>query len=140
MVAGSLWALSRFRSTRVRATSLRTYLGNLRAAGYVESNGGAHIATAAGCERIKGHEKMLVGEALYRWWLERLPEGEAKILRRVAVTGGMATRTLSEDPTVGLKATSVRTYVTSLMRRKLLVRPSKGTVALSAILLSGTVL
>lgn len=38
---------------------------------------------------------------------------------------------------IGLKATSVRTYVGKLISRRLLVRLSKGTVALAPILLKG---
>lgn len=75
---------------------------------------------------------------MYAWWLEgRMGAGETNILR---YTGSREHETsvheLVGDAT-GLKATSVRTYVGLLMRRKLLVRPSKGTVELAPILLDG---
>jgi hypothetical protein len=118
-----------------RATSLRLYLGNLRAAGYVESSKSGHMATAAGRARAKSHAPIPVGPALFAWWRDRLPAGEAKILSYVAgVTGPVIVAALV-GPVTGFQATTVRVYVNALAARRLIVRPSAGRIALAPILL-----
>jgi hypothetical protein len=120
----------------LKATSLRTYLGNLRAAGYVTTNKGTHLATLSGRARSNGHAKLPVGQALYGWWLDHLGLGEKAILQYVAEHAqdeGVGVHELINE-SIGLKATSVRTYVGQLMRRKLLTRPGRGTVAVALIL------
>jgi hypothetical protein len=120
-----------------RATSLRTYLGNLRAAGYVETARGRHVTTSAGYARVKDYPRLPIGDALYKWWVDKLSGGEATILRGIeAHQGGVRLDELC-GPATGLKATSVRTYVGALLRRRLIVRTAKGCVALAPILVDG---
>jgi hypothetical protein len=120
-----------------RETSLRTYLGNLRAAGYIETVAGRHLALEAGEVRVSSYPKLPIGAELGRWWLARLSAGERVLLERVvAARGSVAIVDLVGEST-HLRETSVRTYIGLLMRRKLLVRPSKGNVALAPILKSG---
>ena len=114
-----------------RATSLRTYLGNLRAAGYITTKNGIHHATESGIMRAQGHPTILFGAKLYQWWLSRLSTGEEKILRAVGESGdGLEVSTLVGEAT-GLRATSVRTYLNKLSSRRLITRPAQGKVALS---------
>lgn len=121
-----------------RSTSLRTYLGNLRAAGFVATGSGRHAATGAGEARVAGHTPLPIGKALFEQWLEILPLGERTILSYMGKAGRENLRVvdLVGDAT-RLKSTSVRTYLGSLARRKLIVRPSKGRVSLAPILLEG---
>ena len=120
-----------------RATSLRTYLGNLRAAGYVETVRGRHMVTAAGSARVEDYQRLPVGDALYAWWVGKLGAGEGVILRGIASKqGGVRLEELCGAAT-GLKATSVRTYAGALLSRRLIVRTAKGCVALAPILVDG---
>ncbi len=120
-----------------RATSIYTYLSNLRAVGYIVSEAGHHATTLPGDEHAAGHDPIPIGPALYQAWLGRpgLSAGEKVILERIAQAGpsGMRAGDLVGE-TTGLKGTSVYTYVSLLVRRKLLVRPLKGHVALAPIL------
>lgn len=116
-----------------RETSLRTYLGNLRAAGYVESEGGRHRATQAGETHGSGYGQQKTGHDLFLWWTDQLSEGEAKILRLIYNFDTTHVAALVGPPT-GLKETSVRTYVGHLLRRKLIVRADHGKVSLAPIL------
>jgi hypothetical protein len=120
-----------------RATSLRTYLGNLRAAGYVETVQGRHLATQAGRARVEHYERLPVGDALYKWWSEKLTGGEATILRSIEAHRGGARLDELCGVATGLKATSVRTYAGALLRRRLIVRTARGCVALAQILIDG---
>jgi hypothetical protein len=117
-----------------RATSLRTYLGNLRAAGYVETRAGVHVATDAGRARVADYPALPVGADLLEWWCSRLSGGERRILREVAgASDALSVSRLVGEGTTGLRETSVRTYLGTLSRRKL-VRRAGGKVALAPIL------
>jgi DNA-binding MarR family transcriptional regulator len=117
----------------LRKTSLRTYLGNLRAAGYATVERGVNFATEEGHKYIREHQRLPIGSRLLESWLGRLPPGEEKILRCISTNGQIAVAGLIGE-TTGLQATSVRTYLGELSRRKLIVRPTKGRVALAPIL------
>ena len=122
--------------TDYQATSIRIYLGNLRAAQFVVTINGLHHATPAGRARVAGFDRIPIGAALYNRWLGQRPPGEAKILRYAAEHAG-AEGVPTRDPVgdaIGLQATSVRIYVGKLVHKKLLVRPTLGRIALSSIL------
>jgi hypothetical protein len=118
-----------------RTTSIKTYLGNLRAAAYVESSKGWHRATESGMRRAAALPKVPVGKALRVWWLEsgKLATGESKLLQSLVDEGSVTVSDLVGEAT-GLQATSVKTYLGHLRRRRLVVRPTKGKVALAPIL------
>jgi hypothetical protein len=118
-----------------RTTSIKTYLGNLRAAAYVESSKGWHRATESGMRRAAALPRVPVGKALRVWWLEsgKLATGESKLLQSLVDEASVTISDLFGEAT-GLQATSVKTYLGHLRRRRLIVRPTKGKVALAPIL------
>lgn len=117
----------------LRATSLRTYLGNLRAAGYSMVSGGRHYPTDEGVSRVGGSPTIPYGSKLLEWWLDgHLSPGEERILRAVASSGSVSVHAVRDliGETTGLRATSVRTYLNNLSRRKL-IRRGYGGVTLA---------
>lgn len=119
--------------TDYRMTSLRTYLGNLRAAGCVETVQGHHrvVPGSYPAHRLEEYAP-LVGRALLERRLEELPSGERKILEYVARKGETTATDIGEA--TAFKKTSVRTYVNEL-RRKCLVFRKPGSVYLAPILI-----
>lgn len=111
-------------ATGYKATSRRTYVGELVSRGFIEREGGRFRATALGCDEL-GPEmdrtrKPMAAELLDLWLTEKLPEGEAIILGAIAGAGSMPAPSIIDA--TGYKATSVRTYLGELARRRLIVR------------------
>jgi hypothetical protein len=119
-----------------KATSLRTFLGNLRAVGYMETAGGRHFATDAGAARVAGLGSLPVGSALLKAALEKVSRGEAQILNRAAhgVTeehAPVVTLAALVGEATGLQATSVheahrpRWHIRRLRRARGRSRPDR---------------
>ena len=122
---------------KYRATSLTTYLSNLRAAGYVVTDFGLHVATSAGRLRVEGYEKLPVGADLLAWWLGRISPGEQRILQHIAKASGVVRVGTLIGEATGMRATSVSSYVSKLVAQRLIVRTGQGKVALAPILEPG---
>jgi hypothetical protein len=120
----------------LRTTSIKTYLGNLRAGGYVTSEKGRHRATADGKARVYGLAPIPSGAELCQRWLSdgKLSRGEETLLRTISESPGPVEVSALFGIATGLQATSVKTYLGKLRRRKLLVRPKPGAVTLAPIL------
>ena len=120
-----------------RATSLRVYLGNLRAAGFLTTERGRHYVTEEGAARaaLGAQEIVRFGPELFAWWMAgQLSTGEEKLLQRIAEAPGPIEAADLIGETTGLKATSVRTYLNKLSARKLITRPERGKIAIAPIL------
>jgi hypothetical protein len=130
--------------TTYKKTSLRTFLGNLRAADFAATRSGRHYVTSAGLEAAATRRSEqgvaasasgwtpLTGPRLLASHLSHLSAGEQKILQYVAECPEPP-RPSDIESAVGLKKTSVRKYVGELKRRCLVVRGG-GRVALAPIL------
>lgn len=106
--------------TGYKKTSRRVYLQKLTAAGYVIQQNGNYIATEAGVDSLgASFEPLPTGRELLEHWLQKLPEGEKKILSAFVEVENNLTRKDIEELT-GYKKTSVRVYVQKLLARKLL--------------------
>lgn len=107
--------------TGYKKTSRRVYLQKLTAGGYVVQQGDNYVATERGIDSLgDSFEPLPTGRDLLEYWLQRLPEGEKKILNAfVEHYPENFTRNQLEEAT-GYKKTSVRVYVQKLLARKLL--------------------
>jgi len=114
--------------TGYKATSRRVYLQKLVAGGFVEKQGANYVATGHGIAALGSeYQELPKGRALLEHWLEKLPEGERKILQMVYHHNGELTRQEISDLT-GYKSTSVRVYVQKLMARQILEHAPAGAV------------
>lgn len=119
----------------LRETSLRTYISLLRTESLISTGADGRLRTTREGESVRGLEQLPVGTALYNTWHGRLSGGEGAVFRSIplAQNRSRAVADLIGDAT-GLKETSVRTYVSSLVSRCLVVREGKG-IKLAPILL-----
>lgn len=123
--------------TGYKRSSRDTYLQQLGAAGFVESNGaGTLIATASGIAALgDGFEPLPTGDALREHWLSTLPEGERKILDVLCRAYPHEVAREDLDDTTGYKRSSRDTYLQKLSARKL-ITASRGAVRASEELFS----
>jgi hypothetical protein len=120
--------------TGYKRSSRDAYLQRLRIKGYIGTNGGTHSMTAAGFEALGDFEPLPTGEELREYWLARLPEGEAKILRFILETDDndhVVSREELEEAT-GYKRSSRDAYLQRLVNRKLVENVGRGQVKASA--------
>lgn len=110
--------------------TIRNQLVVLRGLGFVETLSGGHRATRAGCEKVVGFAAHNMGVGLMDQWLEKLPDGESRVLDYVGEHGHVMVRSIE----VGIAPRTVRNCVVSLVRRCLLVRDGRGAVKLAPIL------
>jgi hypothetical protein len=104
--------------TGYKRSSRDTYLQRLRSAGYVEAGWPAR-ATAQGIAALGEFDPLPTGGALQDYWLDRLGEGEAKILDALigAHPNGLTREEI--DDRAGYKRSSRDTYLQRLSARKL---------------------
>lgn len=123
--------------TGYKRSSRKQFVSRLTAKGYVESTAEHVIATKEGIARLLelGHdiEPLPTGDALYRWWLERLPAGEQRALRAIHDSGADGIGVHQLEVTIGCQKSSRKQFVSRLARRGL-VRPSGGKVRISGLL------
>ena len=120
--------------TGYKRSSRDTYVQRLSAAGLVEVRGNQIFATDAGIEELgSDFEPLPTGEELREHWLQKLPEGERKILSVLieAYPDPVAREDLSDA--TGYKRSSRDTYLQRLGSRKLIESDRDGVRA-SAIL------
>jgi hypothetical protein len=106
-----------------------TYVQRLRERGFVEVSGALILATADGVEAL-GHdfEPLPTGDELLTHWLDRLPDGEARILRCVASAYPGAVLRAALDDATGFKRSTRDTYLQRLGVRKLVESVGGGEV------------
>lgn len=101
--------------------SLTTYLPQLIELGYAENRGGTLHATDAGRNALPDAEPLPTGEGLQRYWLERLPEGEKRILKVLLdAEGHPVTREKLQDLTQ-YATRSLTTYLPKLVQKSLAI-------------------
>lgn len=114
------------RSTRDR------YLQYLRQKELVMENGGNVFATQGGIDALgDDYEELPTGEELQQYWLNKLPDGERKILQvLIDVNGNAIARDELDEPT-GFKRSTRDRYLQYLSARKLVEQVGKGEVRAS---------
>jgi DNA-binding IclR family transcriptional regulator len=116
------------RSTRDR---LLQYLG---AKGFVTPNGDLVTATEEGLAALGDFEPLPTGAALLNYWLEKLPQGERKLLEVIAGAYPSAIERSTIDDAAGYKRSTRDRIIQYLQARKLVSDAGKGKVIASAIL------
>lgn len=118
--------------TRYKRSSRDTYIQRIREAGFVETQGEKVIVTQAGLDALGADfEPLPVGDALREHWLDKLPEGERRILA-VAIKAfpGSVTREAIDEATE-YKRSSRDTYLQRLSSRRLVESVGRGEVRAS---------
>lgn len=114
--------------TGYKRSSRDTYIQRLRERGFVESSADLIKATDAGCAALPNAQPLPVGEELRTYWLEKLPEGERKILEILIAAHPQAIARQDLDG-AGYQRSSRDTYLQRLRARGLISEPARGQVA-----------
>lgn len=119
--------------TGYKRSSRDTFLQRLHAAGLVERQDDGRIAaTRAGVKELgPGFRPLPTGRALLEHWLERLPEGERRVLDVVAKAHPRAVERAAIDERTGYKRSSRDTFLQRLGARRLVVSEGRGAVRMS---------
>lgn len=114
--------------TGYKRSSRDAYIQRLREKGYIEQQGDRIIATPAGVSALgDGFEPLPQGEELQRYWLQKLPEGERRILEvLIAAYPNSVERDVLDEQT-GYKRSSRDAYLQRLSARRL-VKAQRGEV------------
>lgn len=123
--------------TGYKRSSRDTYLQRLRAAGLADQQGEMLLATAEGFAELgDGFRPLPTGDALREHWLQRLPEGERKVLEVVVAAYPSPIHRDAISEHTGYKRSSRDTYLQRLAARRL-VNTKGGTVRASDQLFDG---
>ncbi len=106
--------------TGYKRATRNTYIQRLGGRGLVEERNGGLYATEAGMAALgENYERLPTGEALQEWWLQRLPEGESKILKLLLDRGGQAVSRDEISDATGYKRATRNTYLQRLGSKRL---------------------
>jgi uncharacterized protein len=125
--------------TGYRRSTRDTYIQRLAAAGYVDVSGSTIRATDAGVDALgSDFEPLPQGEELQSYWLDRLPEGERRILEVLLreYPEAVARDYLSEQ--TEYRRSTRDTYLQRLKSRRLVEDVGRSEVRASANLFSGS--
>lgn len=121
--------------TGYKRSSRNTYVSRLQARGYVELSGNSIVATNDGIAALgDDFEPLPTGEALREYWLDRLPEGERKILEILLEANGEPVDRDELDEPTGYKRSSRNTYLSRLSARRVVEFVGGGQVRAAATL------
>ena len=120
--------------TGYKRSSRDTYLQRLSQRGYINFAGNVILSTDAGVAALgSDFEPLPVGPELQRYWLERLPTGESRILQLLLNSSGRLVDRDHITEATGYKRSSRDTYLQRLNNRKLIVADGRGMVRAAAI-------
>ena len=121
--------------TAYKKSSRDTYLQRLRFERLVERNGGTIVATEHGIAALgPAFQPLPTGVELQRYWLDRLPAGESKLLRLLVDKYPMPIGRDALSSLTGYKKSSRDTYLQRLRARKLVEVESAGRVCATEML------
>lgn len=119
--------------TGYKRSTRNTYIHRLSHRGYVTNAGDRLTATDSGMAALgKDFAPLPTGDQLRRYWLDRLPEGERKVLEVLVANYPRAIRREEIDPFTGYTRSSRNTYVHRLNARRLIETQPHGQVRASA--------
>lgn len=120
--------------TGYKRSSRDTYLQRLRASGLIAQVGEAIIATPDGVAALGPEfEPLPVGEELQAYWLDRLPEGERRILEILLGRYPRAVDREALSEATDYKRSSRDTYLQRLSARRLITIVGRGEVRASEV-------
>lgn len=117
--------------TGYKRSSRDAYIQRLREKGYVDTSGDRVTATDAGIAAMPDAEPLPTGEALQEYWLQRLPEGERKVLEVLIAAHPHPVERSSIDEQTGYQRSSRDAYLQRLRAKQLIAEPSRGLVQAS---------
>lgn len=120
--------------TGFKRSTRDAYLQRLRTKEFIEQRGSLLFCTESGTEALgSDFEPLPTGEALQEHWLDRLPEGEGKILEILlaAYPAAVAREALSEQ--TGYARSSRDAYLQRLSARRLVSAEGRGAVVASKV-------
>lgn len=124
--------------TGYKRSSRDAYIQRLLGRGHVELRGSHVVATDAGVAALGAdYEPLPTGEALQRYWLERLPLGEKAVLDVALTVYPEDVDVETVDARTGYRRSSRDAYIQRLVARQLLTR-GRGAVRASAVLFEDT--
>ena len=112
--------------TGYRRSSRDAFLSRLRKAGFI-TDGVPLVATDAGIAALgNAYEPLPTGDALQRYWMGRLPEGEKKCLSILIEAYPNAVACEEIDERTGYRRSSRDAFLSRLSSRRLITKPNRG--------------
>ncbi len=113
-------------------SSRDAYIYRLREKGFVDVvAGGRIVSTEAGIAALPDSRPLPTGEELQRYWLDRLPKGEAEILQHLINSHPKPVEKSSLDDVTGFAKSSRDAYLYRLRAKQLVEEPGRGEVKAS---------
>ena len=124
--------------TGYKKSTRNRYIQFLQAKGFVEDKGDKILPTPEGMAALGAdYSPLPTGEELQRYWLDRLPEGEKKILAFVLRAGGSPVDREAIGEATGYMKSTRNRYIQFLQARHLLKEGGVGVVEPAAMLFDG---
>jgi hypothetical protein len=122
--------------TGFKRSTRDAYIYRLKEKGFVEVNGETVTATEGGTLALPDAEPLPRGVELQNFWLQRLPDGERRILESLidAYPEAMPRDDISEK--TGFKRSTRDAYIYRMSAKQLVTEPSRGEVRASEDLFS----
>jgi hypothetical protein len=115
--------------TGYKRSSRDAYIQRLREKGFVDVAGNSLTATQAGIDALgSDYEPLPTGVDLQQYWLNKLPEGEKKILKVLLDAGGSAISRDNLDELTGYKRSSRDAYIQRLSARRIVENVGRGEI------------
>jgi hypothetical protein len=108
--------------TGYKKSSRNTYLQRLRSSGFIEEDAYRIRATPSGVRHLGDFEPLPTGPELASYWLQRLPEGERRILSLLLKSGRWPVDVESISEATGYSKSSRNSYLQRLGARGLIVK------------------
>lgn len=121
--------------TSYKRSTRDAYIQRLREKGFVNDSGAVVEITQDGMNSLgPDFEPLPTGQALQEYWLDKLPEGEAKILELLIAVSGKPIERDTLDSQTGYARSSRDAYLQRLKARQLVEIVSRGEVRASEVL------
>jgi DNA-binding MarR family transcriptional regulator len=117
--------------TGYKRSTRDTYVQRLGEKGFIEISRDLVVATENGRDALPDAQPLPTGEDLQRYWLDRLPQGERKILELLVRRhpGAIERDAITEQ--TGYKRSTRDSYLQRLDAKQLITEPARGSVAAS---------
>jgi hypothetical protein len=112
-----------------RKSTRDLYVQRLRTGGHVDAQGDRLVATDAGVAALgAGFAPLPTGDALRAYWLQRLPEGERRLLQVLVDAHPRAVERDAISEAAGYRKSTRDLYLQRLAARRLVVNEGRGAV------------
>jgi hypothetical protein len=118
--------------TGYKRSSRDAYIQRLASKGYVAIAGDKILATVEGVAALPDFEPLPRGQDLIDFWMNKLPEGEKKVLAYLIEANGEAVDRAEIDEATGYQRSSRDAYLQRLRAKQLVVDEGRGHVKASA--------